>query len=183
MTTALRLSGLSLVHRTRHCGGAWHTVATSDLGCLLGRGDDDDDDDDEDHHHDNHTRHFAVSSSISHASTTRSLLLAPSNYHLQQTTRRSYHATSQQPLVLYGAIIVVVATGYVIYRKSQGKPIAPDDLIDAKKEFRETGGLYSRAAFERRQAEKRLQKEAQQQQQQSSNINQVKDDKDQKSNQ
>ena len=76
-------------------------------------------------------------------------------------SRRDYHATPQRPLVLYATIIIVTAAGYVIYRKSQGKPIAPDSLIDAKREFQETQGKFSRAAFERRQQEKRQQQQKQ----------------------
>mmetsp|Transcript_2899 Transcript_2899/g.5992 ORF Transcript_2899/g.5992 Transcript_2899/m.5992 type:complete len:142 (-) Transcript_2899:210-635(-) len=68
--------------------------------------------------------------------------------------KREYHATQQSPLVLYGTIILVAAAGYVIYRKSRGEPITPYSLTDAKKSYEEHDGKFSRAAFERRQAEK-----------------------------
>ena len=84
------------------------------------------------------------------------------HHHAQRQVTRAYHATSSQPLVLYGTIILVTAAGYVIYRKSQGKPVAPDALIHAKREFQESGGQYSQAAFARRQAAK-LQQQQQQQ--------------------
>lgn len=68
--------------------------------------------------------------------------------------KREYHATRQSPLVLYGVIIVFAAGGYVIWRKSRGEPITPYSLTEAKKTFEEHDGKFSRAAFERRQAEK-----------------------------
>ena len=143
MSTALRLSGSILVrHRpTRQfrqsVASIWHA---SDLAWL--HREDDQNANPDYHHHP-----------------------CPNYNVLAQTTARAYHTTAQRPLVLYGTIIIVTAAGYVIYRKSQGKPIAPDSLIDAKRDFAETGGQYSRAAFERRQAEKQADIMQEQQQQ------------------
>lgn len=74
--------------------------------------------------------------------------------------KRDYHATQKSPLVLYGSIIILTAAGYVIWRKSRGEPITPYSLTDAKRTYEEHDGKFSRAAFERRQAEK-LKKAAQ----------------------
>ena len=79
----------------------------------------------------------------------------------QLVQTREYHATNQSPLVLYGGIIILTVAGYVVYRKSRGEPITPYSLTDAKKTYEEHDGKFSRAAFERRQAEKLKSEESQ----------------------
>jgi hypothetical protein len=53
---------------------------------------------------------------------------------------RAFHATRRQeivaPFIPEMVVFAVVSTGWVIYRKAQGKPLTPDEALEAQEAYR-----------------------------------------------
>lgn len=69
--------------------------------------------------------------------------------------RRYYHETPRRELVLYGAIAVAAAVGYVGYCIYNGKPIKPESAAQAQEQYRK---MEEERKKRNEESEKRVQK-------------------------